>query len=705
MKLTKFVVWTAMVCTFLFSMKNSTFADTILHYDGVEHIYTQDAISIEIDGEVLESAVPPVAINGRTMVPARAIFEKLGAKVVWIAPDNVYIMLENDLVVLKLDSAIASVNGENKVMEVPPKVINDSTMVPVRFVSEYFGFEVDWDNDNRIVKIDSTKRNHQDNDGVPVENPFLEIPKDVVLEGDGTLVPNKTVLNEITEEKNSKANVVSFEQISSEIFQIGASSKITNVQYGILQNPDRLYVDIINSNSKLAKNLSVNKSENVSAARASQNTTTVTRVVFELKKVDNFEIMLSEDRKTVTVEFGTLLIDKISFSAKENTDEVEILANTSFEPKISRLSNPDRIIIDIDSSFSTVGAKATDVLGKYISSVRTSQFDENTTRIVLDVEKGNFDYKLEKTDKSVKVTLLEPSYTNIYYENNSKARLVLVKKDNANSKDIIKSVYDDYRKGRYVITLNGDYSGIYGSGEYKIGDTYLESIIVQNYDGNTELVFNEKSIYAYVIEEDENNIYISICDPRDVYNRVVLIDAGHGDHDPGAVQNGVIEKTVNLAVSNKLLALLEADESIKVYATREDDSFLSLMERADMATSVADLFVSLHSNSMDNKNINGVQIFYPNPNDERGAISKKVASVLMEEVIKDTGLVNRAAQQSIGYDLVVLKKSEVPACLVEMGFLTNWSDAQFLSSEEGQMKVAKGVYEGIKRAFDEVLKK
>lgn len=711
MKLTKFIFSAAAVIILSFSMNISAFAEVILHYDGMEHLYTQAPISIEIDGEVLETEVPPVAINSRTLVPARAIFEKLGATVKWIAPDNVYIMLDNDFVALKLNSANAVVNGESKVMEVPPKIINDSTMVPVRFVSEYFGFGVEWDNDNRIVKIDSTRKNTNDktdkdnNEKVPVEieKPNLELPKEVIFEGDGSLVPNKVIQSNITEEKNSKVNIISFEQISSEIFKITASGKISTVKYGTLPNPDRLYIDITNSASKLANSIEIKDSENISSVRASQNTADTTRIVFDLKQEKEFEVILSEDRKSVTVEFGTLIVNKVKFNTYEKSDEILISATSGFEPKISRLSNPDRLIIDIENSFSAIGVKAADILGKYAYSIRTAQFDEDTSRIVLDVD-GNFDYSVEKNEKDIKIILSEAGYNNVRYENHDHARLILKKNSNIDSKAIVMNSYDDYRNKKYTIVFNGDYSGIYGSGEYKIGDTYLESVIIQTFEGNTELIFREKSIYAYVIEEDEDNIYIYVRDPRDVYDKVVLIDAGHGDHDPGAIQNGVVEKNVNLAVSNKLFALLEADKDIKVYSTRSDDTFLTLQERAKMADEVADLFISIHSNSMDNKNISGVQIFYPNPADERGSISKNIASILMNTVTSATGLSNRPAQQSMGYEFVVLKKSNVPACLVEMGFLTNWSDAQKLSSEEGQNQIAQGLYNGIKRTFEEILK-
>jgi len=254
--------------------------------------------------------------------------------------------------------------------------------------------------------------------------------------------------------------------------------------------------------------------------------------------------------------------------------------------------------------------------------------------------------------------------------------------------------------------LPGDYATTYGDGTYKINDTYLNDIKIQNSNGKTELIFSQKNIYAYTIEEDGQNVYINILNPKDVYKQVIVIDAGHGGKDPGTtgnVYNGAQEKAINLAVSNKLYALLEADPYIKVYVTRSGDTYPTLTDRVVMANHVADMFVSMHCNSIDNKQISGVQVYYPNPADTRGAISQQLSKIIMNKVTNLSGIPQRGANQPSGYLFKVLKDTKVPAALVEMGFVTNLYDATKLSNANTQQAIAQGLYESIKEAFSTII--
>lgn len=128
-------------------------------------------VSLTFDGEVIEfdaEDVPPVIITpegeaaGRTLIPARALFEKAGAAVTWIQEtQTVEIIYGNYKVELVIGSQTATVNGENKELEVPAFIIDHdgdyfgSTMIPVRFVAETLNFGVDWDELNRVVVVTS----------------------------------------------------------------------------------------------------------------------------------------------------------------------------------------------------------------------------------------------------------------------------------------------------------------------------------------------------------------------------------------------------------------------------------------------------------------------------------------------------------------------------------------------------------------------
>ena len=114
----------------------------------------QQGISVEVNGEKLSFEQEPVIIGGRTLVPLRAIFVSLGATVDWEQATKTAIAKKgNDIIKISIGSNELNKSGAVKELDVPAKLINSSTMVPARAVSEAFGASVDWDEKTRTVKI------------------------------------------------------------------------------------------------------------------------------------------------------------------------------------------------------------------------------------------------------------------------------------------------------------------------------------------------------------------------------------------------------------------------------------------------------------------------------------------------------------------------------------------------------------------------
>jgi N-acetylmuramoyl-L-alanine amidase len=109
-----------------------------------------------IDGREIATDVPPVIINGRTLAPARAVFEALGGDVYWdeaASPAVVRVSYSGISLTLTIGSATATVNGAEAIMDEPARILNDRTLIPARFVSESLNFTVRWDEANKIVNI------------------------------------------------------------------------------------------------------------------------------------------------------------------------------------------------------------------------------------------------------------------------------------------------------------------------------------------------------------------------------------------------------------------------------------------------------------------------------------------------------------------------------------------------------------------------
>jgi len=113
-------------------------------------------IKVTLDGDRVEFDQPPVSVDERTLVPIRAVMEKMGGTVNWLPETNTTeIKFDGNRMQLVLDSTTAFYNGEAYKLDVPPQAINNRTLMPLRFVSEKFGFDVEWEAETRTVVITS----------------------------------------------------------------------------------------------------------------------------------------------------------------------------------------------------------------------------------------------------------------------------------------------------------------------------------------------------------------------------------------------------------------------------------------------------------------------------------------------------------------------------------------------------------------------
>lgn len=179
----------------------------------------------------------------------------------------------------------------------------------------------------------------------------------------------------------------------------------------------------------------------------------------------------------------------------------------------------------------------------------------------------------------------------------------------------------------------------------------------------------------------------------------VVIDAGHGGADPGKVGvDGSLEKDINLKIAKKLALFLTAAD-VDVVLTREDDAGLydenvSNKKVQDMKNRVAlieekkpALTVSIHQNSYHEEYVHGAQVFYYEGSQESKEIAERMQRVLAEQIDPDNA---RQAKANSSYYL--LKKTSSPIVIVECGFLSNYEEAQKLSSEVYQEKTAWAIH-------------
>lgn len=112
------------------------------------------AVDLYVDTTKVETDTPPTVVDGRTLVPVRAIFEAIGATVTWDAAANTATGVRGDVIVsIQIDNTTAYVNGEPRTLDVPAQLINGRTMVPARFISEAMGCDVTWDGNTGTAAV------------------------------------------------------------------------------------------------------------------------------------------------------------------------------------------------------------------------------------------------------------------------------------------------------------------------------------------------------------------------------------------------------------------------------------------------------------------------------------------------------------------------------------------------------------------------
>jgi N-acetylmuramoyl-L-alanine amidase len=230
----------------------------------------------------------------------------------------------------------------------------------------------------------------------------------------------------------------------------------------------------------------------------------------------------------------------------------------------------------------------------------------------------------------------------------------------------------------------------------------------------------------------------AIAGPQDPSRPLVVIDPGHGGHDPGASSAGVKEKLLTLGLARALREELLRGGGIRVALTRDDDTFLVLEERAEIARRLgADLFLSIHADSAgDREGVSGASVYTLSATASSEAAARFAARENSADIVNGVPLADhnesvnailvelsqrRAQQQSDEFAamilregegalefhpqarrsaaLVVLRAPDVPSALFEAGFVTNPRDAGRLASPEGQRRFAEAMARAIRIYF------
>ncbi|MBP3447825.1 MAG: N-acetylmuramoyl-L-alanine amidase [Clostridia bacterium] len=566
-----------------------------------------NSIRIYFMGKQITSDVEPYIENSRTMVPVRMITEKMGYDVLWNPVTRmVTIYSPEKRVVLTIDNAIARIGDDTVRMDTPAVIRQDRTFVPIRFVSENFGYDVDWDNDTRSVLITKPQP-------TPTPTPIPTIkpvttpkPTNKPVSDNGT----------IQEEDDIIIDKIFTERTANKLYLKIQTDKgrVENYHTMTLDNPLRYVVDIPDAVLHTDINELKVGSEYISKVRFSQYTVepNSVRIVMDLNKDTKVEFGYDSGFFVISLTDSPSSIKKIAGAKKTDSDVITITSNTVLASDPFVLYNPYRIVFDFYNTACSANALTF---------------------------RGNFVEKIQ------------------FYEHSDKTRITITAKENA----------------QYTYRADGT--------SYNI--TVTKPIpTVTPAPGNTP--------------------------SQAKYKKLIVLDPGHGGTEPGTLGkiNGEVviqEKELNLKISNKVLKILR-DKGYNVIATRTTDTYVGLTTRADIANSAkADLFVSIHNNSFTDPSAKGTLTMYAydDAKDNRNISGKTIAGIMQKELVKGTGGYDRGLLKNP--QIVVIRKTEMPAILTECLFMSNPEDMAELLKESRLDNIAAHIAQGIINIVDKMV--
>ena len=276
-------------------------------------------------------------------------------------------------------------------------------------------------------------------------------------------------------------------------------------------------------------------------------------------------------------------------------------------------------------------------------------------------------------------------------------------------------VNDNYFNYKYEIIVDGQYTNFYK--ENPINNDYLAVDDIQvTYSGNqTKIILQANEIKGYRLKEENGILYVKVGTPKEMYDKIIVLDAGHGGTDPGAAGNGLYEKNCTLNIVNAAKSYFDADGSVKVYYTRTTNTqanitsgsnglstSTSLRARTDLTNTVdADLFISVHINSATNTSARGTEVYYTSSNNKKnegGLTASKLAQMAYDNMVKAVGSTKRGVKSANFY---VTRYTNMPSILIETAFISNKQDAAILKSDKKIDQMGKAVYDTVISAFQQ----
>ncbi|MBO5197558.1 MAG: N-acetylmuramoyl-L-alanine amidase [Lachnospiraceae bacterium] len=410
----------------------------------------------------------------------------------------------------------------------------------------------------------------------------------------------------------------------------------------------------------------------------------------------SYRIRLSDDRMSLTLIVTANYLEKLQGGTTSEGEYLLFEGMQAFDPIISETDA--EITILLPYTVNGVGLKyytASTTGFEMIHYINVSKPTENQTRIVIGKD-ADTTYSIRTEGNQMYLYLPGTSAS----ENSVVSNVRITLPSNITASMI--SDEDLYLNNQFVIRISGNYSDILNSTYIQNHADKVKNISISYSGGFTEILFTTSEIQGYRYQLNNHTLELEVRDPDLIYDKIVVLDPGHGGKQPGAIHYGYQEKDLVYKMLYTLGHKYFDNSGIKAYYTRIDDSTVTLTDRANFAEKVhADFFISLHLNAADAASASGTSVYYSASNNSRndmGLRSQDLATALVNNLSEALGLRNRGIPTA-KFDVVHL--NTVPAVLIELAFMTNANDIKLLTNAEKQEIAAKTIYETVVQIFEE----
>lgn len=383
--------------------------------------------------------------------------------------------------------------------------------------------------------------------------------------------------------------------------------------------------------------------------------------------------------------------------------------------KMFCLNSPKRAVIDLPNSFLNKKIRNTEVKlcpdGSCKDTAKIGQFEFNKARIVInsdraekyipiysqdaqslfliDTDKLNhtalsnvtsninkaFVRKIDTKTNELILSFTEPVVYSIIRNDNS-LNFYLFNVKSYNEQDLIKTFNNTYYKP-FTLSLLPQIG-------VKAGMEVNKDDVIR-----VEQSVDSKALKITIIKgkQDDNKVVVDKPSKKNTVKNKVVLDAGHGGSDYGAIREGINEKDITLDVTQRVEAILRS-KGYKVALTRNNDTYVSLEDRVAFSEKEEpEIFISIHVNSAVSTDPSGIETHYYHD------YSKELAEIVHKHLVKEIpNSKNRGLFKSKFY---VINHTTVPAILVEMGFISNVDERNELITDSRKQKTAKAIAEGI----------